>query len=432
MSRSFPSVDDTTQRFDTPVESALAGTLASSDSPMQTALYGQAVSVRARATPEYFLGDVRWDGGRYTSEAIELILADAVKGQGVPTVTIRQGNSPQPIVMSRTLEVYRTGLHLIGLGVGNPSDYGTYGGDGTTLRWAGPTGVPMIKIRDSRNVHISDIHFQGSTASPPSAGLNLNCVSGDAQGTNSYFTVERCLFGYFPWLPTTAAGWQMDYGMLVDGANVNNDQFYVKDTQFSRATVAQVKLVNSQSIQGSFENCMFDGNYTAKGMDTAAAVTLYNPQFGQCTTDLEIAGSARVTDLSHHSENSGRIATLTGNAARLVMHGGYVALNSTRMTTAFDVTSLGGGGLLGLHGTAFYQAATGTRPNVKVRGSSSVATVGELSVVGVTGLEPADFDIKGGTGTNRKMRVFIQAGEMSVNRLVTGVTDEVVPVVAMT
>jgi len=403
-----------------------------SKSGVVSAAQSEALSIRARATPEYFLGDSRWDSGRYTDEAIRQILADGSKGQGVAVVTIRPGSSPQPIVWSNTVDVYRVGLHLIGLGVGNPSDYGIYGGKGTTIRWAGPAGVPMLRIRDSRNVHISDIHFQGSATNPPSAAINLNYVSGDSQGTNSYFTIERCLFGYLPWLPTGAAGWQMDYGILVDGVNLNNDQFYVKDCQFSRTTIAGVKLANSQSIQGSFENCTFDGNYVGKGIDTAASVTLYNPQFGQCTTDLEIAAGARVTDVAHHSENSARIATLTGNGARLTMHGGYVALKSDVSTYAFDVTSLGGYTGLVMSGTAFYQSSTGTRPKIRVRGSSSVVTPGELSIVGVTGLEPGDFDIIGGTGTTRKMRIFLQAGEMSVNRLVTGTSAEVVTVPTMT
>jgi len=419
----FPVYDDNTKLPKDPaVLDALSAYTSWSKEPIQ---------LRARATPEYFLGDPRWDGGRYTGEAIEEILADASKGQGVAPVTIRPGSSPEPIILSRTLEVYRTGLHLKGLGVGNPSDYGAYGGDGTTLRWAGPAGVPMVRIRDSRNVHISDVHFQGHAVNTPSAGLNLHYVSGDSQGTNAYVTLERCLFGYLPWLPTTANGWQMNHGLLVDGVNVNNDQFYVKDSQFSRASVSQVRIASAQSIQGSFENCEFNGNYTAKGIDTAAAVTLYNPQFGQCTTDLEVGSSARVTDISHHSENSGRIATLTGNAARLTMHGGYVALNSAYMSQAFDATSLGGNGALAIHGTAFYQASTGARPTLRVRGSNSVSTVGELSVVGVSGLEPSDFDIKGGIGTNRKLRIFIQAGEMNVNRLVTGTSEEAVPVAAM-
>lgn len=396
--------------------------------------------VRARAAPEYFLGDRRWDDGNYSSAAIEAILADAVKGEGMMAAVIKPGgDTSRPIVLDRTLNVNRAALTFRGFGIGSPSDYSAIYGSrgGTNVRWAGPSGVPMLRITDCRHLVIEDMHFQGNTASPPSAAINLHNPGGSSNNAN--ISISRVLTGYLPWLPT--GGYEMDYGVLIDGANLNNDQFYFHDCVFSQATLAQVKIANQQSIWGSFVNCSFlsASTRTAKGLQTDASVTLFNPQFNSCATDIDLpSGGARVTSIGHQSEHSARVANIAGNGSGLTIHGGTVGMNEYAHPDdgeqrLFNALSLGSNGFLTLNGVFFYSRPGATvRPKVRVRGSSSVTTVGELSITACSGLQPEDFDVRGGIGSIRKLRVFIQSGEVNVNTLLTGVTEEQLIVTAMT
>lgn len=394
------------------------------------------ITLASRGTGEYILGDPRWDEGRSTVDALHQIIEDAKGGTaGVPALTVRPGDN-RPILLDKTLRVDGVAFNFHGNGVGNAPDYFSPG-QGTTLRWTGPPGAPMVQFEAVMGGNVQDVHIQGSAEAPPSALVNLHNSPAARSAENGHISFNRVRMGFYPWT-VPASSYHSTHNVLVDGVNGDNDQFFFNECVFGGAYDSLVEIKNSQSVWGKFDNCVFGGStgttYGATGLRTAASVTLINPQFNGCKYDIHNTLTAQVLVVGHNSENAGAVYRQDYEGSSMLMLGGKI-LSSPQFIDGenllLDVRKLEGGHVR-MDGVVFAQMSSGqSRPKVKVRGSNSGTTVGHLNVTSVTGLQPGDFDIKGGVGTGRKLRVTIHSEDIAMDRMATGISEEVVTVAPM-
>ena len=305
---------------------------------------------------------------------------------------------PGVTAISSSLLIDRQAIILEGQGIGNSGDYSPNRGRGSTLRWTGSAGSPMVHITDSRHVRIRDIHFQGRTAAKPSAGIYFE-GDGGSVGTNERCFVERCLFGEIPWTVPSNGG-DMDYGIHVGGAtNSNNDQFAFVDCVFDHCTTAGVAIDNTQSIWGHLANCHF--NSCAKGLTSAANVQAYNLTFNRSTNvDVEATNTGQITIFGMHSEHAVLCLRATESGGKIGIYGGMLSLQDEMVGDEWaDHQSCGGGGYLILHGV-WINNQLGTQPNLKVRGNTSGVS-GVLSVRDCLGLSnlATSYDVQAGSGS---------------------------------
>lgn len=336
-------------------------------------------------------------------------------GSGTPPIKINLW--PGAVIrLTETWEVRRIAAVILGSGVGNPSNFATNPGSGTTIQWDGPATVPMWEVRDCQHFHYQDIYFRGNTAAPPSAAIRYYNVSGDGSGTNQQLTGRRCRFGYLAWLPT--GGYEMDRCIIFDGHNTNNDQFHFEDFVFARPTTECLSLPNSQSIWGLLTNCHFAGNLTAKGLVTSASVDLVNPSFDACTVDIEANATSRVHVYGYHSERSARwINQPLNQSSKVSLYGGTAQITDTLFEgERYFVKLLGvySGGGCSINDVAVSQTGA-TRPKIYARGSQNTTALGEVTIRGCPAILKTDLDIAAAIGT-RPLRVIAQGGDMNINR----------------
>lgn len=242
---------------------------------------------------------------------------------------------PGEYQIESTIDIHRFAGTFIGCGTGNSPFYSSGAGRASIIKWGGSSGLPMIKVSDSRNITFKQIRFMGNNSSIPSAGLEFYAPSpGDpsphdsnGSGTNEYIVVEDCYFGVYTWNPGGLHLGAITNGILVqdpDG-NGNNDQFFFSRNQFcghttDQATLSGIKITSTQSIWGSIQNCLF--NALGAGLDTVASITTFNSQFNRCITDVIVRSTAQVHTLGHWSENSGQVVRITGGGGAYDVRGG--------------------------------------------------------------------------------------------------------------
>lgn len=235
---------------------------------------------------------------------------------------------PGVFLISDTLELQRFSGSLEGQGIGHPP---TQGGQGTVLRWAGPPGRPMIRVRDSKAVLIRQLRFEGHDERPPSAGIDFNGVAQDQQGTNAQLVVSDCHLGPWTWAEAGPGAGRIDVAIAFTGDNGNNDQFSILRCTFAgggREGTTGVRMDNTQSVWGQLTDCLFDD--LGEGLRTTASTVLNNPQFNRCRTDLVVSSTAQVHVQDGNSEQSGQIATVAPEAG-LRWTGGYLQAHADHM-----------------------------------------------------------------------------------------------------
>lgn len=317
---------------------------------------------------------------------------------GVPAATIRM--APGEYVLTATLEILRANVYFIGEGVGNKSD-NTQPGFGTTIVWNGAADTPIVRVRDVNGGGFKNIRFAGHTNGTTSAscGIRLhNDGTTGTVGTNEQFVVEDCWFGYWPF--ETGNGGLMDHCIEVDGTNGNNDQFRFIRCRFDRPVTSAVRIANSQSVWGSIEDCLFNCNLTAIGLETAANIVLRNCQFNRCTSDISISGTAQVYEYGHQSENCGKVVDCASTSAGYVCYGGFILLSHKGASPGpiYNFTDFGGRAQISLNDIVLSGfAGGGTPPELYVRGNTSTA----LSSIYVNNciLSEDAYNVVAGSGT---------------------------------
>jgi hypothetical protein len=369
-----------------------------------TRLSELAVNVKA---PQ-FAGGAVGDGTTDDTVAVQAAI-DVVSGgtSGVPPVPVFF--PPGTYRITSTLQMTRRGGILKGAGVGNPTNYSSQPGKGSTLRWDGAAAGVMINVQDSKYLGFEDILFQGNKTNVPAALIYFENAGGSA-GTNENLFIRRCHFGSYPWTnPTTTGGTAATRGIRFGGTNGNNDQFHIEDCQFDDCATG-IAIDNSQSIWGLLTNVGFLRCTTA-GLDTSASITATNLTGGSNAIDMKIQSTARVVVNGYWTEGATQAAVLTGQGA-LMVDGGLVENNANMAgLNTFDHQSCGAAtGNLSLRNVHLLANAL-THPKIKVRGVASGTGRGVVSIVGCNGWNFADYDIANVNGD--PLDVFIASSGIS-------------------
>lgn len=276
------------------------------------------------------------NGRNDDTRAVQRALRGLDGSSGSPRSGISGGSlvvPPGEYVLTDTVTIHRFAGIIRGAGVGNTPNYSRVtdsAGRGSAFRWAGPPGIPMFRITDSSHLTIRDLRFLGHDTATPSAALSFTSAGGEV-GTNADLLVEDCSFGVWPWTQQGTYSGRLATGIRFDGINENNDQFRIVRCSFAGTAgtpATGITLANPQSIWGSVTDCTFGS--LAIGVDTAASVTLFNPQFDHCDRDLVLRSTANVDLFGWNSERSRCLASLEPNAGLRVV-GGTCQLDQERM-----------------------------------------------------------------------------------------------------
>lgn len=371
-------------------------------------------SVMDASLPAFPFFPTGGDDAASISARIDTIVAST---PGVPAIAIDL--MPGLYNFQTTLNLYQRAFIIRGHGIGNPADDASAPGKGTTIRWGGSAGIPMINVRDVWHFVMQDIHICGNDTNVPSEAIYFENAGG-SNGTNGYMTLERVRFGYTARQPV--GGQQIAIDVRLGGTNGNNDQFRFKDCVFNKPSTACVQIDNTQSIWGSLYDCMFDGHAgAAKGLVTSANVTLFNPQFNGCLKDIEVNSSAYVCVYGWQSEESVLLADLTTSSSKLYVRGGFALLSN--IAGGYCITANNGtSGMLDLDGFRLNTGTASPRPQISVIGG---ATAGNGMTVAIrncltTSADYAFSSTGGGTG---KLNIIIQdAGVIDFSRITGNTT----------
>lgn len=310
------------------------------------------------------------DGVADDTAAIQSVIDLATAGgSGVAAISILVPGTPK---ITNTLQVSKKSLALEGTGVGNqtfnPSS------KGTSLRWFGPAGIPMIQVRDSIRVKISNMRLEGNVTSPPFAGVNSKWLTGDSQGGNHFLELDRVLFS----APDGVSAPAFQHNVAFDGDNGSNDSFRINNCQFRHASTSHVYIPNSQSVTGSLRDCWFMSDFAAIGIETAANVALYNCFFDACTVDVKTYSTAQVDAFGWSSERSQLIAWgASASGTKINVYGGYWLTSGVLNNTFVKHDGCGESGGVNLYGLKI--ASDGGKKIVAV-GSGGATKVGYVTV----------------------------------------------------
>jgi len=285
-------------------------------------------------------------------------------------------------------------FEMVGCGYGNSLAYAPSPGKASVFRWNGPPNTPIMKIRDSYGIAIRRIRWEGKVGVGGTSAINLNWVAEDQQGTNAGTVIEQCHFGRYS--HTGQGIWKGDlaFGILMDGENGNNDEFKIDRCMFIGCAKAGVRIVNTQSVWGSINNCTM--SQCGVGIDTAAHLTGYNICFDSCALDFKLDSTAHARVFGYQSEHSKRLAELSADAA-LFADGGYIQLDAIVGGVMIDAFPSDSAQII-LRDIQFTQNTLSPRPKIRFGPSQKDVVDGtnfRVKALDCTGLYPDQFQLAG-------------------------------------
>jgi hypothetical protein len=345
--------------------------------------------------------------------ALQAAINSVAATQGVPAVTIR---IPGTVRLTNTVTVHRRAVMFQGEGVGNPSNFSTSPGKGSTIRWDGAAGIPMFKYTDTRHVSFQELILLGNITNRPSAMIDFESITGASVGTNSQIKLRHVVLGGFPWsTPETTSAKTCDYGVIFSGLNANNDQFSFDDVVISKAAIAGLALPNTQSIWGDLKNVFF--NECEIGVKTSATLNAFNLSFNACPIDMELNSSAKVNVYGWGSEGSGQLFNITTSGA-LTVHGALWTIQAAMQGKANIASAAALGDNLHLDSCRVVYQIT-PKPPLYVRGTFALVPY-TVSIQNCIGLTASELDIRG-YGVAGKTYVDINSQGLA---LATTITDK--------
>lgn len=337
------------------------------------------------------------DGVADDTQAIKKMLASVHRSAGTVPFAVELG--PYTYKLTDTIDVAYRNVAFIGDGIGNPVNYLPSPGQGSTFRWDGPAGIPMIRLVDCLHVSFERIYFQGNSDPAKRPSDLIFSVGGGSVGINAHLNVRKCRFGSLFWTapPTPEGTPAADNGIRYDGVNANNDRMFLDDVDMWDLNVG-LALPNTQSVWGSCQNTIFAN--CGIGVKTSASHTMFNVNFGGCKKDIEASSTARVTVNGWGSENSALIADVRDPGGSLTVVGGTWLLMSSltgpnflRHANLGDSTSLSLTGVSVINGASF-----SPKPKLFAR-RDSAGGPGQLMVHSCPGIgAKSDFDVVGAAG----------------------------------
>jgi hypothetical protein len=369
----------------------------------------------------------RGDGVTDDTAAIQAALDAARPTRSAPAAGISGARlyfPPGEYLISDTLSVYRWAGLIEGAGVGASPSYATSPGNGSVLRWTGASDRPMVKLKDSRHVKISNLRLEGNDASQPTYLIECNNLTADNQGHNSNLVFDGLYLGTFSWSSQGTDKGAAAGGIGWTGDNGNNDQFVVRDC-FIRGCGTGLYVPNSQSIWGSIENTTLWG--CTIGLRSSASLMGKNVRFQLCGKDVQVDASAQVDIHGWFSEHSGMVA-YASSQGRIIARGGQWTLHSDLGVNPFiqhDVAINNGGVfLVGM----YIDTALSPFPKIKMTATAASSYLGRLSIRDCRLLmDLSRFDIS--TSGTSGVEVNLQYGDYNVRglRLTAGNTLSAAP-----
>ena len=122
------------------------------------------------------------------------------------------------------------------------------GSRATKFYWTGDALTPMFELVDVSRAEISDFIIYGQAATPLKTAIAFSPTAG-GNGRNQ---VSRVVI--------SGAGGNIENGIVIGGADLNNDFTHFTDCIIVEYTGIGVHIVFAQNKANIFENCIIDGN----------------------------------------------------------------------------------------------------------------------------------------------------------------------------
>lgn len=326
---------------------------------------------------------------------------------------------PGEYVISDTLLFNRWSGLIEGAGLGNSPKYTAGPGRATVIRWAGPTGKAMFRLRDYRHIRIENIRFEGNDTTPPDFAIESWNGGSDTAGTAASLVVDNVAIGKWPWSTQGTNKGLVGVGVGFTGTNTNNDQFRLRDVTITGCSTG-VSLPNTQSIWGTADNLTISTASVA-GIATSASITGINWAFDNCAIDIQINSTAKVNVVGHYSERSARILDFTGLGSASILGGNWkLAAPMTTSSRFISHTTA-----IAQAGVSLYNVSISTslspHPKLYVRafGGAGIGNPGRLAMHEcITTMTMSDFDVASTSGN--ALHVHLEMGALFHHRRYTG------------
>jgi hypothetical protein len=271
----------------------------------------------AASKPPYYTVDadgVKCDGVTDDSAAMQ---AHINRVLGPEAWYLRGGRSmlcEGVIRITKTLVVNQAGGIMEGQGWGGNQSLGAAG---TTFRWDGPPGVPMLRIEASQGFTLRGVRFLGNPAARPSAAVEVIYRTTDAISTN-FVQLEYVSIGAGLGGESSEIGFAK--GILLSGANANNDSNMLSRVVVRGVEDAGVEVAQSNFVREHLSNVfVFDAGvgFRSNGnLDCDSCGTI-----GSRSVDLEVGPNGRISIDGFYSELGRQLAKL--NEGSLSLSDGY-------------------------------------------------------------------------------------------------------------
>lgn len=218
---------------------------------------------------------------------------------------------PRTYRISETLRITRRSVVLRGQGV-SVLDKG-----GTTLLWAGPPGVPMIRLNQTMHCRIEDLRLAGNSGSRPSAAISFMQAAQDVLLVEGNMVRNVFIGGMFGW--DADQGIQFEHGILFEGMDVNDDFTTFENLTIYRCQVG-IRVGTTMACGQDFRNIRI---YQCDVGVIDHSMNVYtNVYQGDCRVNYLVQGAGNITLLGCTSEGAERFLVFDGQGGSLTAKGG--------------------------------------------------------------------------------------------------------------
>ncbi len=280
---------------------------------------------------------------------------------------------PGTYQISCTLTIDRKCGVLYGVGPGS-----TIGTPGSILKWAGPAGLPMVRISRCWFTRLHGLRFVGDSGARPSAAIEMTASAADSP-VNTQLSLSWIWIGSFGGFDADNAA-QFADGIVTSGANLQDDQSQMDHVVVQGVTGSCIRIANTQNVLWRISNAVLNGGIGATGITCGTRIMmLVNPFFAtNRATDIEITNDGMLDVYNMGSEGAGRLVRAAGGA-QLRVRGGYWQAGDNMAADGNIIDISGGASLVRMEDFLFTQFA-GPPAKCKMRGPLAVAIFNNVAL----------------------------------------------------